>query len=169
MEISCTASEWQLSSLEHVCTSSFPAVSMLETLYIFEDQGHPLLWQNDVENTLWLELLHPFAAEIYAPYCACSARTCRRGDSDSFLTWVGAWIFSGTVLSGGSSAPFGFERSKRDSCSVSTPGLGSLVAASQFLLLVILSGLSVLRRLDGCFDWSNEKVRAFVPSSVAGN
>jgi len=39
-----------------------PAVSTLEDLYIFEDQGHPLHWQGDVENTLWLELLHPFAA-----------------------------------------------------------------------------------------------------------
>ena len=62
VEIPCTVSEWQLSSLEQVCTSSLPAVSTLENLYIFEDQRHPLLWQSDVENTLWLELLHPFAA-----------------------------------------------------------------------------------------------------------
>ena len=62
VEIPCTASEWQLSSLEQVCTSSLPAVSTLETLYIFKDQGHPLLWQNDVENTLWLELFYPSAA-----------------------------------------------------------------------------------------------------------
>ena len=38
--------------------------------------------------------------------------------------------------------------------------------ASQFLLLVILSGLSVLRRLNGCFDWRNEKVSSFVSSGV---
>ena len=62
VEIPCTASEWQPSPLEQVCTSSLPSVSTLENLYIFEDQGHPLLWQSDVENTLWLELLHLFVA-----------------------------------------------------------------------------------------------------------
>jgi hypothetical protein len=62
VKIPCTASEWQLSSLEQVCTSSLPPISTLEALYIFEDPGNPPRWQNDVENTLWLELLHPFAA-----------------------------------------------------------------------------------------------------------
>jgi hypothetical protein len=62
VQIPCTASEWQLSSLEQVCTSSLPPVSTLEGLYIFEDRGSPPRWQDDVENTLWLELLHPFAA-----------------------------------------------------------------------------------------------------------
>ena len=60
--ILCTTSEWQLSSLEQVCTSSLPPVSTLEDLYIVEDGGYPPRWQDDVENTLWLELLHPFAA-----------------------------------------------------------------------------------------------------------
>jgi F-box-like len=62
VQIPCTASEWQLLSLGQVCTSSLPPVSTLEDLYIFEGQGYPLRWQDDVENTLWLELLHPFAA-----------------------------------------------------------------------------------------------------------
>jgi len=62
VEIPCTASEWQLSSLEQVCTSSLPPVSTLEDLYIFDDRVRPPRWQDDVENTLWLELLHPFAA-----------------------------------------------------------------------------------------------------------
>ena len=35
---------------------------MLEDLYIFVDREYPPDWQDDVENTLWLELLHPFAA-----------------------------------------------------------------------------------------------------------
>jgi hypothetical protein len=52
----------QLSSLEQVRTSSLPPVSMLEDLYIFEDRRYPPHWQDDVENTLWLDLLHPFAA-----------------------------------------------------------------------------------------------------------
>ena len=62
LEIRCAASEWQLSSLEQVCTSSLPPVSMLEDLYIFDDRENPPRWQDDVENTLWLELLHPFVA-----------------------------------------------------------------------------------------------------------
>ena len=64
VEVSCTVSEWQLSSLEQVCSSSLPPVSALEDLYIYEDRLEelPLHWQDDVENTLWLELLHPFGA-----------------------------------------------------------------------------------------------------------
>ena len=48
-------------SLEQVCTSSLPPLSTLEDLYIFEDRGNLPRWQDDVENTLWLKLLHPFA------------------------------------------------------------------------------------------------------------
>jgi hypothetical protein len=62
VEIPCTVSEWQLSSLEQVCTSSLPPVSTLEDLYIFENRANPPRWQDEVANTLWLELLHPFAA-----------------------------------------------------------------------------------------------------------
>ena len=59
---SCTASEWQLSSLEQVCISSLPPLPMLEDLYIVEGLPDPPHWQDNVENTLWLDLLHPFAA-----------------------------------------------------------------------------------------------------------
>jgi hypothetical protein len=62
VRIACTVSEWQLSSLEQVCTSSFPPVPTLEDLYILENRTYPPDWQDDVENTLWLELLHPFVA-----------------------------------------------------------------------------------------------------------
>jgi len=62
VRILCTASEWQLSSLEQVCTSSLPSLSRLEDLYIFDHGEHPSRWQDDVENSLWLELLHPFTA-----------------------------------------------------------------------------------------------------------
>jgi hypothetical protein len=62
VRIRCTEEEWQLSSLKHVCSSSLPPVSTLEDLYIFEDRRYPPCWQDDVENTLWLEILHPFAA-----------------------------------------------------------------------------------------------------------
>src|SRR6266576_497447 len=59
--IKCRPSEWQLSSLEQVCTSSLPPLSTLEDLYIFEHRGYPPFWQDEVENTLWLDLLRSFA------------------------------------------------------------------------------------------------------------
>ena len=62
VQIRCTASDWQVSSVEQVCTSSLPPVLMLEDLYISEDPKYPPHWQDNVENALWLELLHPFAA-----------------------------------------------------------------------------------------------------------
>ena len=61
VEILCRASEWQLSSLEQVCTSFLPLLSTLEDLYIFANRVYPPR-QDYVENTLWLELLHPFAS-----------------------------------------------------------------------------------------------------------
>jgi hypothetical protein len=36
VKVRCTASEWQLSSFEQVCTSSLPPVSTLQDLYILE-------------------------------------------------------------------------------------------------------------------------------------
>ena len=62
MEIRCTASEWQLSFLEQVCTSSLPPASALEDLYVSENRDWPPHWQDDVENTLWLDVLSPFVA-----------------------------------------------------------------------------------------------------------
>jgi hypothetical protein len=77
VEISSTASEWRVSSLEQVCTSSLPPVSTLEGLYIFEHPYRPPRWQDDVENSLWLDLLRSFVAvknlylsEEYAPRIA---------------------------------------------------------------------------------------------------
>jgi hypothetical protein len=62
VEILCTASEWQLSSIEQVCTSSLPPVSTLENLYISERRMSPLRWQDDIESTLWLDLLSSFVS-----------------------------------------------------------------------------------------------------------
>jgi hypothetical protein len=61
VRIGCSPSDWQLSSIEQFCTS-LPPISTLEDLYIFEDQVDPPSWQDDVENSLWQELLHPFSA-----------------------------------------------------------------------------------------------------------
>ena len=62
VKIQCTPSEWQLSSLEQVCISSSPLLSTLENLYIFEDPWDSPRWQDDFENTLWLDLLRSFVA-----------------------------------------------------------------------------------------------------------
>jgi F-box-like len=59
--ILCRQSDWQLSALAQVCNSSFPHsfVATVEDLYIF-DKTYPLRWQDDIEDSQWLELLHPF-------------------------------------------------------------------------------------------------------------
>jgi F-box-like len=54
--------DWQLSSLEQFCTSSLPPLSMLKDLYIYEDLNSEPDWKDDIENGLWLQLLHPFTA-----------------------------------------------------------------------------------------------------------
>jgi hypothetical protein len=76
VKISITDLDWQISSLEQVFTSCLPPLSMLKDLYIFGDsywqpnsdgqkgniENAQKSKQNKVENTLWLELLHPFTA-----------------------------------------------------------------------------------------------------------
>ena len=54
--------DWQLSTLEQVCTSCLPPLSMLEDLYTYEDPHSILDWKDDIENGLWLQLLHPSIA-----------------------------------------------------------------------------------------------------------
>jgi hypothetical protein len=60
--ISCRELDWQVSSLEQVCTSCLPPLSTLEHLYIYEDTYWQAHREDNVENALWLELLHPFRA-----------------------------------------------------------------------------------------------------------
>ena len=62
VNIPCIAREWQLSSLDQVCTSSLPPLSTLEVLYIVADWEGGHRWPDDVENTLWLDLLRSFVA-----------------------------------------------------------------------------------------------------------
>jgi hypothetical protein len=57
--VSCSPPDWQLSSLAQVCSSSLPPSSSLEHLAIFSYRSH---WQDDIESTQWLELLHPFTS-----------------------------------------------------------------------------------------------------------
>jgi hypothetical protein len=57
-------SDFQLSSLTRVSTSSSPSLSMVESLYIYENQYMELDWEDEirVENTEWLDLLRPYTA-----------------------------------------------------------------------------------------------------------
>ena len=59
--ISCGPSDWLLSSMAQLCSSFFPQALFpaLEHLYILD---YGLDWQDDVENSQWLEVLHTFAA-----------------------------------------------------------------------------------------------------------
>ena len=58
--IACRELDWQISSLEQVCTSCSPLLSTLENLYIYQAPFSQPNWQDNIENILWLELLHPF-------------------------------------------------------------------------------------------------------------
>ena len=66
--ISCSESDLQLSSLAQVCSSSFPPALILavERLYI-ESVYCDRLWEDDIEDSQWIELFRPFAAvkELY--------------------------------------------------------------------------------------------------------
>jgi hypothetical protein len=60
MKISCIELDWQVSSLEQVCTSFLLPFSTLQDLYIHKVLNSRPDWQDNVENALWLELLKPF-------------------------------------------------------------------------------------------------------------
>ena len=64
VEILCRGLDWQISSVEQVCTSFMAPLSMTEDLYIYKRPGQPLDWSSkkNIENVLWVELLHPFTA-----------------------------------------------------------------------------------------------------------
>jgi hypothetical protein len=60
VDMPCGQLDWQISSMEQVCTSCLPSLATLEDLYI---AGHPdsdLEWPYSIQNTLWLDLLQRF-------------------------------------------------------------------------------------------------------------
>jgi hypothetical protein len=65
LTISCGTSDWQLSSLAQICSSSFPQalISTVEHLYI-EENRYGLFRDeiDEIESSQWLELLRPFTA-----------------------------------------------------------------------------------------------------------
>jgi hypothetical protein len=66
LRIKCRQSDWQLSSLAQVCSSLFPQVLVptgtVERLDICEMKYSLTRWQDDIEDSQWLEVLHPFTA-----------------------------------------------------------------------------------------------------------
>ena len=59
VNVRCKELDWQVSSMKQVCTSCLPPLSTLEGLYLGAP-GWRLHRQDNTENELWLELLHPF-------------------------------------------------------------------------------------------------------------
>jgi hypothetical protein len=60
VEILCEGLDWQLSSLEQVCTSCLPFLSALKDLYIYSRPLFKEDWKDKIEHRVWLGLLHPF-------------------------------------------------------------------------------------------------------------
>jgi hypothetical protein len=60
--VECRVSDWQLSSVAQVCSSSLLSLSTLEELFIYDGMSHThrQQWQEDMDTAQWLELLHPF-------------------------------------------------------------------------------------------------------------
>jgi hypothetical protein len=63
LKILCRQPEWQISSMAQIFTSFFPRsfIHMVERLYVHKRYSK-LAWQDDIEDSQWLELLHPFTA-----------------------------------------------------------------------------------------------------------
>ena len=62
VDILCRELDLKISSLERVCTSCLPILSTLKDLDISEHEYYYINWPDNVENTQWLELLHPFTS-----------------------------------------------------------------------------------------------------------
>jgi hypothetical protein len=67
LAINCRLSDWRLSFLAQVCSLFFPEAfnPSVEHLYIYEAKYSDLHWQDDIEDSQWLEVLRPFTAVKY--------------------------------------------------------------------------------------------------------
>src|SRR6266576_371246 len=79
LTILCSQLDWQLSSMAQICTSLFPRslIHMVERLSIHGRGYSKLEWQDDIEDSQWLGLLHPFTgvkdlylSKRFAPFIA---------------------------------------------------------------------------------------------------
>ena len=59
VKIPCRELDWQVSSMGQVCTSCLPPIPTLD-LHIVGNPHYRQHWQGNVDNVLWLRLLHPF-------------------------------------------------------------------------------------------------------------
>jgi hypothetical protein len=61
--VTCRQSDWQLSSLAQIYNPALPQAltPTMEHLYI-RDNFLPPYWEDDIEHTQWLEVLHPFTS-----------------------------------------------------------------------------------------------------------
>ena len=59
--IPCSELDWQVSSMEQVCTSCLPLLPTLD-LHIYGSPYYRQHLQGNVESALWLRLLHPFTS-----------------------------------------------------------------------------------------------------------
>ena len=57
----CKPSDWQLSFVADVCTSFLSLIPAPEHLFICEGIHSRSRWQDDIDNSQWLEFLHPFS------------------------------------------------------------------------------------------------------------
>jgi hypothetical protein len=62
VKIICQVSGWQLSSLAQICALSLRLLLTMKNLYISEHSKPQLDWEDDIEDTEWLDLLQPFTA-----------------------------------------------------------------------------------------------------------
>jgi hypothetical protein len=71
LEVHCSESDWQLSMLAQICSSSLPLIPSLEHFYIHENEAKQSLqprWQDDIEDVQWLELLQQPFTTVKALY-----------------------------------------------------------------------------------------------------
>ena len=60
--ISCIESDLQLSSVAQVCSSTFPPALILTVERLYIDIYCERLWEDDIEESQWIELFRPFVA-----------------------------------------------------------------------------------------------------------
>jgi hypothetical protein len=84
VEILCEGLDWQLSSLEQVCTSCLPFLSTLKDLYIYEHARYKAGWKDKIEHRGMAGAITPIyhceeslhIGENRTTYRACSPRAC---------------------------------------------------------------------------------------------
>ena len=62
LKILCSRSSWQISAITHIRSSPLPPLPTLECLGICEYEFGKPEWQDNIVNTLWLQLFHPFSS-----------------------------------------------------------------------------------------------------------